>query len=134
LHGVPQGARIHLGHDQEEWAAFPGYHRYLVDGLTATEETRTLTLAPAASVSGRVLSPSGRGVPDIVVEVLEHTPYVNAHHGYAVSDAEGFYQLKSLPEGYYKLSAKARSGHHQNSWALDGGGSLELKTGETLAN
>lgn len=134
IRDIPRGAGIHLSHDQEQWAAFPGYHHILLDGLTAADETRSITLAPAASVTGRVISPSGRGVPNIIVEALEHTPYVNAHHGYAISDADGFYQLKALPEGNYKLFATGRGGHGQNFWVLDGGGDLKLKVGETITN
>lgn len=134
LRGIPRGARIHLGHGDAEWAAFPGYHNYWRDGLAAADKNRTLTLAPAASVSGKVLSPSGKGVSNVVVEILEHRPYVNAYHGYAVSDENGGYRLDSLPDGHYKLSARGRAGHHQNFWVLDGGKDLELTAGDTVAD
>ena len=134
IEGIPEGARVHLGHDQKEWGALPGFHRYKGDGLTTSGEMRTFTLAPAASISGRVVSPNGKGVPNITVEILEHTPYVNSYHGYAISDADGFYQLNSIPEGHYKLFAKGRGGHNQHFWVLDGGGDFELKAGESISN
>ncbi|MEX2577726.1 MAG: carboxypeptidase regulatory-like domain-containing protein [Verrucomicrobiales bacterium] len=134
VNGIPQGAGIHLAHDREEWAAFPGYHQILINGLTASDEVPTLALAPAASISGRVLSPSGQGVANIIVELLEHTPYVNAHHAYAISDKEGNYHLRSLPDGHYKLFSRGRYGHHRNFWVLDGGGTVELKAGEAVTD
>lgn len=129
ISGIPLDSQVHLQHDQDPWAAFQGYHRILVDGIKPSGERTVLSLQPASSVSGKVVSPSGKGVPDVVIEMIEQDPYVTAHHAWAISDSEGKYQITSLPPGRYRVFAWVGNSLQKYSWIVKGG-PVHLEVGE----
>ena len=73
--------------------------------LTALE----LVLAPAAEVTGKVLSPEGRPVAEAQVALVEASeqPYPSYSFLRAGTDADGQYRIDGLPPGKRTLEARA---------------------------
>ncbi|MEM6916379.1 MAG: carboxypeptidase-like regulatory domain-containing protein, partial [Verrucomicrobiota bacterium] len=100
---LPRGSRVHLTHDQSDWADFPGHHNILITDLMVGGEQKTLRAQPASSLQGRVSLPDGSPARGVEVQLRNFMPYTTAHGDAVMTNENGIYRFDRIPAAGYNL-------------------------------
>ncbi len=86
--------------------------RNLATAIQIDEDTRELEmkLEPAVTITGQIIDPNGKGIPDVEVRTMLHGPRWGSTIGRkaTITDSDGKYEIKALPpEHTYSVYARA---------------------------